>query len=225
MAVHTSAPASKLLSASARDRLLDAAAEVFARDGLVGATTREIARSAGVNEVTLFRLFNSKENLLAVVLERVFALPSEQKPASSGALAGGECVAEILQEYAEKYHARLSRNFALVRVMVGEIHHHQEHERKVMSGIFRPERERLVERLCAAQKAGGIRAEVDLYIVADQVGAFVFMGLLRGACQKKLEYSAKSYFQAGIDTIVRAIETPVKARATNRAKAKAGPAS
>ena len=49
-------------------RLLEAATRVFARSGLEGATTREIAREAGVNEVTLFRHFQSKENLLSAVL-------------------------------------------------------------------------------------------------------------------------------------------------------------
>src|SRR5580658_7732181 len=59
----------------ARERLLDAATAVFARDGLAGSTTREIARAAGVNEVTLFRLFSTKQNLLTAVLERIFAAP------------------------------------------------------------------------------------------------------------------------------------------------------
>jgi AcrR family transcriptional regulator len=209
MTTRASAPVPKSSPASTRDRLLDAAAEVFARDGLAAATTREIARVAGVNEVTLFRLFTNKQNLIAAVLERVFALPAGQNAAAADQPASA---ARIIQEYAENYHARLSKNFALVRVMIAEIQHHEEHERKVMSGIFRPERQRLVERLRAAQEAGAIRPEVDLYIVADQVGAFVFMGILRTACQKKLEYSAKSYFQAGIETIVRAIEIPAKSK-------------
>lgn len=49
---------------SARERILDAAREVFAQHGSVGATTRRIAEAAGVNEVTLFRHFGSKEALL-----------------------------------------------------------------------------------------------------------------------------------------------------------------
>lgn len=47
-----------------RDRLLEAAARVFAESGFRGATTRRIAEVAGVNEVTLFRLFGSKAQLL-----------------------------------------------------------------------------------------------------------------------------------------------------------------
>ena len=49
---------------SARDRILEAARDVFATHGSVGATTRRIAEAAGVNEVTLFRHFGSKEALL-----------------------------------------------------------------------------------------------------------------------------------------------------------------
>jgi AcrR family transcriptional regulator len=47
-----------------RARILDAAARVYAEYGFRGATTRRIASAAGVNEVTLFRTFGSKERLI-----------------------------------------------------------------------------------------------------------------------------------------------------------------
>ena len=49
-------------------RILDAALKVFASEGYTGATTRRIAEEANVAEVTLFRKFKSKENLLKEVL-------------------------------------------------------------------------------------------------------------------------------------------------------------
>lgn len=52
------------MAATSRDRILDAARRVFAQFGSAGATTRRIAEEAGVNEVTLFRHFGSKETLL-----------------------------------------------------------------------------------------------------------------------------------------------------------------
>jgi AcrR family transcriptional regulator len=42
---------------------------VFSRDGFQGATTREIAQQAGVNEVTIFRHFHTREELLGATLE------------------------------------------------------------------------------------------------------------------------------------------------------------
>lgn len=51
-----------------RERILEAAARVYAKHGFKGATTRLIANEAGVNEVTLFRTFGSKGALLEAVL-------------------------------------------------------------------------------------------------------------------------------------------------------------
>jgi len=59
---------------SARDRrrqILDVASGIFARKGYQGATTREIAEEAGVNEALLFRHFPSKESLYWTMLEEL----------------------------------------------------------------------------------------------------------------------------------------------------------
>jgi AcrR family transcriptional regulator len=58
-----------------RQRILEAASRVFAEKGYEGATTRAIAAAASVNEVTLFRHFGSKNNLLMAVIDQDSALP------------------------------------------------------------------------------------------------------------------------------------------------------
>lgn len=55
---------------STEERILDAAARVFEEVGFREATTRRIADEAGVNEVTLFRHFRSKERLLIAAVHR-----------------------------------------------------------------------------------------------------------------------------------------------------------
>ncbi len=60
-------------------QILDAALEVIARQGYAGATTREIAAVAGINEVTLFRRFENKQKLLTAAVEQeaeIFAAAS-----------------------------------------------------------------------------------------------------------------------------------------------------
>ena len=52
------------------ERILDATMRVLAREGYDGATTRKIAEEAGINEVTLFRRFKNKENLVKAASER-----------------------------------------------------------------------------------------------------------------------------------------------------------
>jgi AcrR family transcriptional regulator len=44
-----------------KDQLVEAALQVYAEGGYHGATTRRIAAAAGVNEITLFRHFGSKD--------------------------------------------------------------------------------------------------------------------------------------------------------------------
>lgn len=47
-----------------RDELLRAAARVYAQHGYRGSTTRRIADEAGVNEITIFRQFGTKDALI-----------------------------------------------------------------------------------------------------------------------------------------------------------------
>ena len=52
-----------------QERILQAAAELFAEVGYSGASTRDIARIAAVNDATVYRHFSSKNKLFGAVLE------------------------------------------------------------------------------------------------------------------------------------------------------------
>ena len=110
-----------------RTRLLEAAARVFAKSGLAGSTTRAIADAAGVNEVTLFRHFQTKDRLLAAVVGQNFGANSpagQSTPPSPTADLRHDLLA-----IAAHYEKLLVENLPLVRTMLGEIHHrHRDHE-------------------------------------------------------------------------------------------------
>src|SRR5882757_2979802 len=63
--------------ASPRDRLLDAAAELFYRDG-VSIGIEALCRSAGVSKRSMYQLFAGKDDLLAASLERRIPQYEEQ---------------------------------------------------------------------------------------------------------------------------------------------------
>lgn len=56
-------------NSSTRQRLINAALELFSSQGVTETTTRQIAELAQVNEVTLFRQFGNKQGLLLAVIE------------------------------------------------------------------------------------------------------------------------------------------------------------
>jgi AcrR family transcriptional regulator len=55
-----------------RDRIIRASTVLFARQGYYQTGTREIARLAGISEVTLFRYFGHKEDIFAAALHAAF---------------------------------------------------------------------------------------------------------------------------------------------------------
>jgi len=56
-----------------RAAILNAALQEFAHEGVTGARTDEIARSAGVNKALLYYYFKDKDGLYAAVLEQVIS--------------------------------------------------------------------------------------------------------------------------------------------------------
>jgi AcrR family transcriptional regulator len=54
---------------STQDRIVEAAVQLFSRQGFNGSSTSEIARLAGVSEVTVFRHFRRKKDLFWAAIE------------------------------------------------------------------------------------------------------------------------------------------------------------
>jgi len=67
-------PIREQLIEARRNQILDAAATVFAEKGFHRATTKEIARIAGVSEGTIYNYFDSKADLLIGIMTRLAEL-------------------------------------------------------------------------------------------------------------------------------------------------------
>jgi AcrR family transcriptional regulator len=104
---------------SVRDQLLEAAAQLYAEAGYRGATTRRIAVKAGVNEITLFRQFGSKDALIREAVARAGSSMEAQTLPDSPRDPPRE-----LKEWAVAHIAGLRERRSLIRTCMGEIEEH-----------------------------------------------------------------------------------------------------
>jgi AcrR family transcriptional regulator len=185
-----------------RRRILEAAERVFSRDGFQGATTREIAREAQVNEVTLFRLFRTRDDLLReTILYRTIA-PEELLNSKA---AWKSDLPSQLEQYVRRYYALLLEREALVRAVVGEGRLLPPAVREAVLEKMVPMRAALIERLQTAQKVGCIRQDVDLGCAVDILRDTIHTGMLRHTMYGTGGYSVDTYLLTVVGIFIQGI--------------------
>ena len=96
---------------STSDKLLLASIDLMAEKGYDGTTTKEIAVAAGVNEVTLFRHFGTKQKLLEAAFNR-YHYAEEMTKLFNDHLTG-DLHADLLM-ISRAYHKIMNRNRKLI---------------------------------------------------------------------------------------------------------------
>jgi len=187
-----------------RERLLDAAAQTFSNDGLRGATTREIARKAGVNEVTLFRHFKSKEQLLRAVLLRGLAAEVAIMDQHS---SWKENLRESMEKYAHHYYSHMEKKKGIARAFLAEAQVLPKSMQTMIADVIRPVRERLILILTDAQKAGKVRSDLNVESALDAFKNSLYAGMLRQGAHLPRNYTTETYISTVVDIFVRGIET------------------
>ncbi len=194
-------------SIQTRDRLIQAAIDVLAIAGIAGATTREIARVAGVSEVTLFRHFQSKELLLSAVAQHVTALQAE---ALSHSEEWTQDLHRDLLHYAWVYNNMLETHEALVRMFIGEAKRHPQEALRVFQEAAMPLRETLVDYLRDGIDRGAVGSEIDLPLAVDLFTGMLLSGMLRRHVSPiPRGYDRTAYIKSCVDLFVRGIAPAV----------------
>ncbi|HZO96635.1 MAG TPA: helix-turn-helix domain-containing protein [Gaiellaceae bacterium] len=149
MATPRAAAAGRVDARRNRERLVAAARELFASEG-VDVSVREIARRAGVGVGTLYRHFPAREELVDAVLEEAF----EEVVASAEAALAEPDPWLGFRRFVEEALALRARNRGLKDV--AEAHMRGRRRAAAMRRRLRPPLERLVAR---ARDAGALRAD------------------------------------------------------------------
>lgn len=195
-----------------RTSLLEATITVFAECGNRGATTRRIAQEAGVNEVTLFRHFKSKDELIHAALERFVSRAERRLLPETPA----DPKAELL-DWCRAHYRELLKHRSFIRKVMSE---HEEHPGHCSVGM---------------KASIGIATELTGYFTRlkrsglsvgdwdERAAASMLMGALfsdamgRDTMPERYPYSQREAVEWYVELLVRAIgaHAPVR-RSRNR---------
>jgi AcrR family transcriptional regulator len=140
-------------SVDTRTALLDAAAGLFARQGLDSTTIKEIGRAAGVNPALLYYYFADKAALYEAVLERLMTrFPDRLAEVAGVASAPRDAVAAVIRMQAEIF---LSEPL-LPRLIAREL---ADHEARRATPVIRGHAHRLLGALTTLITRGQQRGE------------------------------------------------------------------
>ena len=148
--------------------ILNAACGVFAQHGFRGSTTRRIADAAGVNEITIFRQFGSKEALMREAMQHL---------TQSANLATLPSVPvdpqRELSEWSESFIQHLRLRSSIIRKSMGEI---EERPEMCESASYVPRKASsdLCDYLTALKKQGTIRADFEPKTAAAMLMGAIF---------------------------------------------------
>jgi len=137
-----------------RGRLLKTGLKLFSKKGYLGTTTKEIARDAGIAEVTLFRHFPSKEKLFEEVINNYSFLPAlkellpeiEKLPYEDG-----------LRMIAKNFLNTLALRKNLIRIMHSEIPQYPDKIKEIYHSLIDEVRKTLASYFADMQKRGTVR--------------------------------------------------------------------
>lgn len=173
--------------------------EVFAEAGLRGATTRRIAEVAGVNEVTLFRHFGSKERLLHQALHEslgescVPRLPPEARDPRAE-----------LTEWCDGMLRHLYGIRSVIRTSLAEFEQHPEMSSAACETPLQVARELTgyLERL----RARGLAADCDMHAASALLMGAIFSDATgRDLMPERFPYGLEAAAERYVELVLRAI--------------------
>lgn len=151
-----------------RQLLMDAAAEVIARQGLRSTTMDDIAASLGMTKIVLYRTFGTKDKLIESILERI-----------TGEFLGVDALQ--IKEYGDRLHRYLAisrQHEDSMRILLLLSPYDEKYNRQHKK-LSRQLIKRTMERVERRQKAGETACGLDLEFVSESIVAFILDSISR----------------------------------------------
>jgi len=177
--------------ARTRERLVEAAKEIFEESGFLEARISDIAARAGQSHGSFYYYFDSKEEIFrevaAAVDERLFA-PMDEVILAHSALKPRQRVREAMRRHFEMY-----REEARIIALIEQVSGYDNEVNALRLSRFQRHTERAAERIRQLQKAKRADPKLDPMISAAALGAltsrFAEMWLVHEAVDSTLEHA------------------------------------
>ena len=177
-----------------RGKILKTGLKLFSKKGYLGTTTKEIARDAGIAEVTLFRHFPSKEKLFEEVINTYSFLPAlkellpeiEKLPYEDG-----------LRVIARNFLNTLALRKNLIRIMHSEIPQYPETIQKIYHALIDEILKTLASYFSEMQKRGILR------MFDTELSARAFLGMFLSYFNARHFLMRKKYQSSDTDMVIR----------------------
>ena len=127
-----------------KQRILDAADEIFVRRGIDGARMQEIADHAGVNKALLHYYFRSKANLAQAVWLRI---ASSFVPGILEMMASDLSLGDKIDRFVDAYHTTLTRHPYLMAYVISEAARHPDFVGDFYSSERRQAARRMIDKV------------------------------------------------------------------------------
>lgn len=176
-----------------RKRILESGLMVFSQKGFLGATTKEIAREAGVAEITFFRYFPTKEQFFEEVIKTYSFLPA-LKDIIPQALKLP--YPEGLKVIAKEYLNTLGLRKDLIRIMHLEVQRYPERVREIYHSFVNTIYITLASYFQEMQEEGILRP------FNPEIASRAFLGLLFSHFNAQEFLLGKEYRKWDTDTVI-----------------------
>jgi len=167
-----------LLVRARREQIVEAATRVFAQKGFRRATTREVAREAGISEGTIYNYFEDKDALLMAILERLNETERRPEDFEEGMATDFE---GFLRDYLSRRMSLIWENREVFRVVLSEMLVNAELRELYLRRVVEPTMRIAEENFRSRMEQGEVRhtdAPLATRSVAGAVLGVLVLGLL-----------------------------------------------
>ena len=167
-----------LLVRARREQIVEAATRVFAQKGFRRATTREVAREAGISEGTIYNYFEDKDALLMAILQRLNETERRVEDFEEGMATDFE---GFLRDYLSRRMSLIWENREVFRVVFSEMLVNAELRELYLRRVVEPTMRIAEENFRSRMERGEVRhtdAPLATRSVAGAVLGVLVLGLL-----------------------------------------------